>query len=97
MDNLIVSGARVKDLDQAIENAKGNAETTGRSWFVNLTTNGIRVEKRPLKSGFSGARTLYEVSPKGNVKKIAMDSKKVTDEKIASELLKIAKELTSNM
>jgi hypothetical protein len=61
----------VKSEKEAIEQAKANAARFGRLYYINSTSDGLRVEREPVDgigSGF-GNKTLYKVTPEGDVKK----------------------------
>jgi hypothetical protein len=64
-----LTGSKFKTLNSAIETAKANASRSGTTWYVNSTSDGIRVEKSPIKAGWAGNKTLAEVSPSGKVRK----------------------------
>lgn len=63
-------GIRVKNSDAGIEQAKAEAGRTGVPFYVNSTTDGIRVEREPVSRGWAGAKTLYRVDPDGSVIKL---------------------------
>ena len=56
-------GGREKNVKNAIAQAKANAKSFGKKYYVNSTTAGFYVESSPIRDG-----TLYEVSPDGKVK-----------------------------
>jgi len=60
-----------KDPKKAIETAVANAERTGKPWYVNSTTDGIRVEPKPVKDIGIGTYAMYEALSDGTVKDLA--------------------------
>jgi len=62
------AGPRVRNLQEGIAQAKANAARFNATFYVNSTSDGIRVEREPVTQSWAGNKTLAAVSPDGKVK-----------------------------
>ena len=56
--------------EDAIEQAKVNAKYFNAPYYVNDTTNGLKVERDPVKDTGIGTKTICKVTPEGEVEEI---------------------------